>query len=233
MPGTDQVAGVFVERAVQGQGVDLRQQLIQRNSIFAGRAAGQLAKQYAHAEGFGQARYRTAQFTMAEQAEGLALQFDDGEVQQAELFGLCPLAVGDGLLIVAQARSQRQQQGQGVLRHRRRAVALAIADHHTLGAGRLQVDIVSTGGGHQDQLQLGAGRQGGGVDHDLVADRHGCALQAFGDLRRRCCRVELQLIETGLETIQCQVTQVQGAIVEKHGATGCGHRAAPVRAQAV
>ncbi|MNN50739.1 hypothetical protein D3C81_1653410 [compost metagenome] len=144
--------GVLVQRAVQGQGVDLRQQLVQRQPVGALRAARDLPAQYAHAEGFGQPRHCAAQFAVAEQAEGFALQFDDRKVQQAELAGLGPLAIGHRLVVVAQPGGQGQQQGQGMLGDRRRAVALAVTHGDALGAGGGQVDIVGAGGGHQDQL---------------------------------------------------------------------------------
>ncbi|MNF85454.1 hypothetical protein D3C84_678470 [compost metagenome] len=214
---------MFVERAVQRQRIDLREQFIQGQTVFTRRAPGQLPEQHAHAEGFGQACHGPAQFTVTEHAEGLALQLDDREVQQAELLGPCPLSLGHGVLIVRQARSQRQQQGQGVLGDRRCAVALAVADHDALGLCGLQVDIVGTGGGHQDQLQVGAGSQGAGVDHHFVADRHGCAEQAIHHLIGGGGRVQLQLVEATAQTIQAEVAQVQGMMVEEYGAAQGGH----------
>ncbi len=197
--GPEHVSGVLVQRAVQGQGVDLRQQLVQWQAVGAFRTTGDLPAEHAHAEGFGQPRHRTAQFAVAEQAKGLALQFDDGEVQQAELAGLGPLAVGYRLVVIAQAGGQGQQQGEGVLGHGRCAVALAVAHGDALGARGRQVDVVGAGGGHQDQLQLRVGCQGRGVEHDLVADYRHRALQAFGDLLRAGGGEQFELVELLLQ----------------------------------
>jgi hypothetical protein len=71
-------------------------------------------------------------------------------------------------LIVLQARRQVEQQHDRVLRHRRRAVALAVAHGDAVGAGGFKVDVVGAGGRHQDQLELRAGRQGFGVEGILL-----------------------------------------------------------------
>ncbi len=79
-----------------------------RQAVRPGGPSWQLTEQHAHAERLRQPRHRPAQFAMAEQAEGLAFQFDDGEVQQAELAGLLPAVAAYRLLVVRQARSQGQ-----------------------------------------------------------------------------------------------------------------------------
>ncbi len=75
------MAGLLVQRAMQGQGVDLRQQFVQCQALGARRTSGNLPTEHAHAERFGQLGHGATQLAMAEQAEGLALQFDDGEIQ--------------------------------------------------------------------------------------------------------------------------------------------------------
>ncbi len=208
-PGTDKVAGVLVEGAVQGQGVHLRQQFLQRQAVRAGRAAWNLPQHHTHAKGFGQAGHRAAQFAIAQQAQGLARQFDDRVVQQAELTGLLPAPGSHGLLVIGDPGGQVEQQHQGVLGHRGSAVALAVADGNPQLAGCGQVDIVGAGGGHQDQLQVGAGGQGFGCQCHLVADGHPGALQALGDLFRRCVGMYLQRAEAVMQRTQVQVTEVQ------------------------
>ncbi|VVO42533.1 hypothetical protein PS708_06008 [Pseudomonas fluorescens] len=131
---------------MQGQRVHLRQQFIQRHAVSAGRASRNSAEQDTHAEGFSQSRDCAAQFTVAEQAEGLAFQLDNRVVQQAELFGLLPLAGADIPLIILQARRQVEQQHDRVLRHRRRAIALAVAHGDAMGAGGFEVDVIGAGG---------------------------------------------------------------------------------------
>ncbi|MNQ95336.1 hypothetical protein D3C85_1108900 [compost metagenome] len=222
--GADHVPGVFVERAMQGQGIDLRQQLVQRQAVFALRAPGQLPQQHTHAQGFGQPPDGAAQFAMAEQAEGLALQFDDGEIQQAELAGALPVALGHGLLIIGQAGGQGQQQGQGMLGNRWGTVALAIADADTLGTRGVQVDIVGAGGGHQDQLEVRAGRQGFAIEHHFVADHGAGALQALTHLLRCSAGVQLQFIETAAQFAEVEITQVQRGVIEEDGATIVTHQ---------
>ncbi|MNP00942.1 hypothetical protein D3C76_927410 [compost metagenome] len=116
---------------------------------------------------------------MAEQAEGLALQFDYGEVQQAELARRLPAVMAHGVAVVGEASGQVEQQHQGVLGHGRGAIALAVADGHAMGAGGDEVDVVGAGGADQDQLQLGQGFEGGGVYQYLVGDGHLRAPEAF------------------------------------------------------
>ena len=82
-----------------------------------------------------------------------------------------------------------------MLRHRRRAVALAIAHGDAVGAGGVEVDVVGAGGRYQDQLEVRAGRQGFGVQGNLVADDYLDALQARNHIRRRGIRVQLQVAE--------------------------------------
>ncbi|MNN56087.1 hypothetical protein D3C81_1709980 [compost metagenome] len=53
---------------MQGQGIDLRQQFVQRQAIVARRAPGDLPAQHAHTKGFCKPRDGATEFTMAEQA---------------------------------------------------------------------------------------------------------------------------------------------------------------------
>ncbi|MNT31757.1 hypothetical protein D3C72_1676060 [compost metagenome] len=179
------MTGVFIERAVQGQRIDLRQQFVQRQTVGPGRAPGNLAQQYAHAESFGESRDCAAQFAMTEQAEGFSFEFDDRVIQQTELFGLLPATFTDGFLIVGEARRQVEQQHDRVLRHGRRAVTLTVAHGNPVGAGGCEVDIVGAGSGDQDQLEVGAGSHRGGIDQDFVADGDGGALEVINDLIRQ------------------------------------------------
>ena len=172
---------------MQGQGIDLRQQLMQRQAIGAWRSTGDLPQQHAHTESLGQLGDRAAQFAMAQQAEGLAVEFDDGEVQQTELLGPLPLAGRDLALVIGQSGRQGQQQHQGVLGHRGGAVALAIAHGDTELARRFQVDVVGAGGRHQHQFQIRAGLQGRGVQVDLVADGYRYAAQALDQFAQAPC----------------------------------------------
>src|SRR5690606_1207194 len=97
---------------MQAQGIDVRQEVRQGQMVRASRASRQLAEQYAHAERFGQAAHGAAQLTMAEQAEGLAFQFDDREIQQAELLGLLPAPSTYRRVVVRQSRGQGKQEHQ-------------------------------------------------------------------------------------------------------------------------
>ncbi|MNP26517.1 hypothetical protein D3C76_1193760 [compost metagenome] len=155
---------------------------------------------------------------MAEQAEGLALQLDDGEVEQAELRRPLPAAGAHGVAVVGLARRQVEQQHQGVLRHRRRAVALAVADHDAPLAGGGEVDVVGAGGGEQDQLQLRALANAFGVDEHLVADRHLGALQVGCHVAGGGLVVQQQFAEGVVQRLHVEVAEVEGCVVEKHGA---------------
>eukprot|EP01132_Coremiostelium_polycephalum_P018795 gene18794-biopygen10190 len=222
--GTDKVTGVLVQRAVQGQRVDLRQQFVQRHAIGTCRAAWNRTQDHAHTEGFSQARNGAAQLTMAQQAEGFAFQLNDRMVQQAELLGLLPKPRLHVPLIVVQARHKIEQQHDRMLRHRRRAVTLAIAYGNAVGAGGDQVDVVGAGGGHQDQLQLGAGRQGLGIQRDLVADGHLRALQAFDNVFGCGLLVQAQLAEECPQPAEVQVPEVQGRVIKEDGAAIVRHQ---------
>ncbi len=94
---------------MQGQSVDLSEQLVERQAVGARRAAGNLPGQHPHTKGLGQAGHGTTKFTLAQQAEGFAFKLHDREVQQAKLLGLLPGALADGFLIVGDAGRQRQQ----------------------------------------------------------------------------------------------------------------------------
>ena len=222
--GSDKVSRVFVERAVQGQRIDLWQQLVKRQAVWTGRASGNLPQQDAHAEGFGQPPDGAAQFTVAQQSQGLALQLDDRVVQQAELRSLLPATCTDRFLVVGQSCRQVQQQHDRVLGHRRRAVALAIAHGDAMAAGGHQIDIVGAGGADQDQLQSGVGGHRGRVDHHFVGDRHGGALEPFGHLLRRGAGEQLQRVEAVAQRLQVQVAEVQGRVIEENGAGGVCHQ---------
>ncbi|MNR56179.1 hypothetical protein D3C85_1767080 [compost metagenome] len=64
-----------------------------------------------------------------------------------------------------------------------------------MGAGSDEVDVVGACGGDQDQLQLGTGGDGIGIDQDFVADGDGGALEVFDHLIRRGLREQLQVAE--------------------------------------
>ncbi|MNP14392.1 hypothetical protein D3C76_1067140 [compost metagenome] len=155
---------------------------------------------------------------MAEQAKGPAFQFDDGEVQQAELRGLLPAPGTDRRLVVGQAGGEGEQQQERVLSHRRCAVALAVADHDAIGAGGGEVDVVSAGGGHQDQLQLRVLANGVGVDLRLVGDRHGRPAQAFGHFAGQALVMQHQLAEGLAQRLHVEIAEIEGGMVEEHGA---------------
>ena len=88
----------------------------------------------------------------------------------------------------------------------------------------LQVDVVGAGGRHQDQPEVGAGGEGGGVQVHLVGDRHARALQALGHFVGGSGRMQLQFIEAAAQAAQVEVAQVQGAVVEEYSAAQ-GHGA--------
>jgi len=70
---------------------------------------------------------------------------------------------------------------------------------------------------------LRVGGQGRGVEHDLVADYRHRALQAFGDLLRAGGGEQLELFELLFQGREVEIAQVQGLVIEKHGATRAGH----------
>ncbi|MCY1507708.1 hypothetical protein D9M68_419920 [compost metagenome] len=209
---------------MQGQGIDPRQQLGQGQAVIPRRPAGQGAEQHLHAEGLGQAAHGAAQFAVAEQAEGLALQLDYGEVQQAELARRLPAVMAHGVAVVGEACGQVEQQHQGVLGHGRGAVALAVAHGHAMGAGGGEVDVVGAGGADQDQLQFRQGGNGGSVDQHLVADGNLCAPQAFQHIPVAGLVVQCEFAENLAQRTQVEVPEVEGGMVEEDGAGAVRHQ---------
>ena len=122
---------------------------------------------------------------------------------------MLPLAVGHGLVVIDQARGQCQQQAEGVLRHRWRAIALAVGNDDPLGAGGLKVNVVGAGGRYQNQLQVRAGSQGLGVEHDFIADGHTGALQALDHIVWRGVCAQPQVAESATQRIEFEIAQVQ------------------------
>ena len=87
-----------------------------------------------------------------------------------------------------------------------------------MGAGGFKVDVIGAGGRHQDQLELGAGRQGLGRERDFVADGDLGALQALQNIFWRGLFKQLKLAEAVMQTAEVEVAQVQGRVVEEDGA---------------
>jgi hypothetical protein len=96
-----------------------------------------------------------------------------------------------------------------VLRHRRRAIALAVGHGDALGAGGLKVDVVGAGGRHQNQLQVRAGSQGLGVEHDFIADGHTGALQTLDHIGWRGVCAQLHVAEGATQRVEVEIAQVQ------------------------
>ena len=122
---------------------------------------------------------------------------------------MLPLAVGHGLVVIDQARGQCQQQAEGVLRHRWRAVALAVGHGDPQGSGGLKVDVVGAGGRYQNQLQVRAGSQGLGVEQRFVADGHTGALQTLDHIGWRGVCAQLQVAEAATQRVEVEIAQVQ------------------------
>ncbi|MND87561.1 hypothetical protein D3C80_795630 [compost metagenome] len=111
-----------------------------------------------------------------------------------------------------------------MLRHRRRAIALAVTHGYPVGAGGSEVDVVGAGGGDQDQLEVRAGGHGGGVDQDLVTDGDRGALEVFDDLIGQGLGEQLQFAETTAQRVEVKVAEVQGRVVEEYGAASVRHQ---------
>ena len=111
-----------------------------------------------------------------------------------------------------------------MLGHRGGAVALAIGDRDVALAGGAQVDVVGAGGGHQNQLQFGAGGQGVRAQAHLVADSHLGALQAFGGLFAGAGVVQDQFAEHLAQWRQVEIAEVEGGVVEEDRAGAVAHQ---------
>ena len=111
-----------------------------------------------------------------------------------------------------------------MLRHRRRAVTLAVANGNAVGAGGCEIDVVGAGGGDQDELQVGAGGDGVGIDQDLVTDGHRGTLEALDHLIWQGLGEQLHVVKAITQRAEIEVAEVQGRVVEEYGAARVRHQ---------
>ena len=108
---------------------------------------------------------------------------------------------------------------------RAEAVDLRIlsATHRDLDAALAsgpQVDVVDSGGRDQDQLEIGAGRQGVCTQRNLVDDGHLRATQTLDNLIRCALLMTHEFAERVLQRGQIEVALFEWRKIEENGATG-------------
>ena len=187
---------------MQGHDVGALQQLVERHALVTvarGRAGILSAairtpsRDDFHAECRADPGNGAAEIAEPDDAEGLAVELADREVEQAELVAVGPRPVAQQFAIFQYVVRQREDQRKNMLRDRWRAVVANIADRDVVFPRRPEVDIVCTGGGQADQAQVGRARQGTRVQPHLVDQHDPGAGDALGHLPGGRVGVQLEI----------------------------------------
>ena len=155
--------------------VGLGQQGIQVHILgdgLAGVVGVQVIGQHLHAQGLGDAAGGLADAAEADDAGSLAVQLDKGVVPVAPVDVVGPLALVDGLVVVADVVAHLQKQGNGVLSHTGGAIGGHVAHRDPLLLGVVIVDHIVAGGQYSDHLQVGALIHSLLGDGSLIGDHH-------------------------------------------------------------
>ena len=169
---------------MQEHHVGLGQQGVQIHVLgdgLAGVVGVQVVGQHLHAQGLGNAAGGLADAAEADDAGSLAVQLDERVVPVAPVDVVGPLALVDGLVVVADVVAHLQQQGDGVLSHAGGAVGGHVAHQHALLLGVVVVSHIVAGGQEGDQLHVGAPVDGLLGDGRLVGDDHLGVADALGN----------------------------------------------------
>ena len=128
-----------------------------------------------HAEGFGELGDGIADFTETDDAEGFSGQLTDRMFEAGEDGGVRPL--GNGAVVEVDGGDEIEEEGEDVLGDTVCRVTRDIADRDATRAGGLEIDDVVSGGGDEDELELGELRDGFLAERNLVGDED---LGSFG-----------------------------------------------------
>ncbi len=113
--------------------------------------------QHLHAQGLGHPALGLADAAKAHNADGLALQLDEGVVPVAPVGAAGPVSGVDGGVVVADVVAHLQQQGDGELAHRGGAIGGDVGDGDALFGGIGVIHHVVAGGQQGDEFNAGAG----------------------------------------------------------------------------
>ena len=142
---TDQVACRVGERAVQGQHVELGQQVVEIPASCRGRTARTIGDLDAHSEGARDLGRRAAECAESDDPEYAALQFADRIGKDRELSGLLPAAACDQRVVVGETMRQREEHRKDVLNDRGRAVIAEVTHRNAAFACGGEIDVVDAG----------------------------------------------------------------------------------------
>jgi len=176
-PGVDHVPRAVIGRSVQGDDVAAGQQVVQRDdpdaiAFLASNQPG-IVSHNRHVERQRAPGDRLPDAAQADDAQGLVPQFRAHEAALPAPFQQRLVAGGD-------VAGQGQQQAEGILRRRDRVAAGCVHDRDAPGRRRRQINVVNTGPGAGNGLQMGRGRQKLGVHPRGATDDQG-----IGVSRRR------------------------------------------------
>ena len=155
---------------MQGEHVELRQQVIEVPAPGFGGATRAIRDLDLHAECAGYSGHRLPESAVADDSEDPPLQFPDRVGEHRELPGLLPAAARDESVVIREAVRERKQHGEDMLRDRSGAVVPQVADRDAGFARGRKIDVVDAGRGECDQPELWIGRDDRAVDDGLVRE---------------------------------------------------------------
>ena len=124
-----------------------------------------------------------ADLAAAEQAVGFACKLNEGIIPVAPLVAVLPLAVVNGLVVVADVQAGFKHQGDGELADGVAAVVGHVAHGNALLLGIGDVHHVIAGGKYRDELDVRALVQRRTRDGGLVHHNNLCVTDALGNER--------------------------------------------------
>jgi len=170
------------ERAVQRNHITSTEEVIPGQARKLGILGGVMSGvgHDMHMEGLGNPGHGAADGTKANDAEGLSGKLDHRVVETRERGGGRPI-LGNGGRVTINRGNEIQQQRKGVLGDGLGGVSGDIANGHTVIAAGIEIDLIHTGGGGNNQPQVGRCRERSPGDGHLVGDDDLGGGDAFGD----------------------------------------------------
>ena len=165
------VARLFVQRAVQGDNVGLRQGFVKRGVAFAhGGGVFVFAPNHAHAECLRHLCQAAADVAAPPDGERFAAQIADGRTVVTEHGRLLPNTGGHVAHIGGQLADEGEHEHEGVFGHAVVAVAAHVAHGDVVFCGGGHIDIVIARGGERHHFQFRCLREKGVVEQHFVGD---------------------------------------------------------------
>ena len=170
----DQVPGLVGQRAVEGQGIDLRQQRVdrlpvdvdprQRDVVHAALMPGRDG----HAHRRADLRHPLADLSQPDDAQRFAGQLRQRRHAEGEILAPAPLPVMHRPIVGSRLHDKLQKQGKHVLGHRIAAVAGDVGHRDARFAGRSAIDHVHPRRQYADVFEIGRLLDRRRVDRGLV-----------------------------------------------------------------